>query len=278
LRFIDIKQLRLPDGWQEKAERAFEELCALDRAERDRRLQTKADVWQELKAPLRALSHQKCWYCESVRHRSDDAVDHFRPKGRVAECPDHGGYWWLAFDWHNYRFSCTWCNSRRRDAETGDSGGKQDHFPLLDEPKRVRDRNKSLTQEEPCLIDPIVDSDPLLLWFQDDGQVVQRYPNQERLNRRASESIRLYFLNYHETVERRKGLFNEIRELVNEGKAYFDRWVEGDNTAHLAFDQTIIRLRKLIDEHSEFSAAARAYLRGLRDNRHAWIEDLVVQR
>lgn len=278
MRFIDIKQLKLPDGWQEKAKRAFEDLCALNGIERDQRLRVRADVWQELKAPLRALSHEKCWYCESERHRADDAVDHFRPKGRVAECPGHEGYWWLAFDWHNYRFSCTWCNSRRTDPERGDSGGKQDHFPLLDETKRVRDRGEPLIDEEPCLLDPTVKSDPMLLWFQDDGQAVPRYPGEERLKRRATESIQLYFLNYHETVELRRDLYNRIHGLVEEGKTYFDRLAQGDRTAELAFDQTANRLQELIGEQAAFSSAARAYLMGLRDNRHAWIEGLILQQ
>ena len=278
MRFIDIKQLKLPDGWQEKADGALKELCGLDKTERDQRLKTMAVIWQDLKAPLRSLSHEKCWYCESKRYRSDDPVDHFRPKGAVDECPEHPGYWWLAFDWHNYRFSCTWCNSRRRDKETRESGGKHDNFPLLNETKRARDRSEPLAQEEPCLLDPTVKSDPLLLWFQDDGQVVPRYPGEERLERRAKESVLLYFLNYHETSELRRALYNRIRTLVDEGKVYFDRLAQGDKTAEYAFIQTASRLQGLMAEDVEFSAAARAYLMGLRDDRHAWIEDLVVQR
>lgn len=251
----------------------------LDSSEREKRLRarTAASIWQALKGTLRELSHDKCWYCESARHRTDDAVDHFRPKGRVAECPGHEGYWWLAFDWRNYRFSCTWCNSRRVDHENSIGGGKQDHFPLLDETKRVLDRTAPVTQEEPCLLDPTVRTDPILLWYQDDGQVVPRYPDQERLKRRASESISLYFLNYHGTVERRKDLYNRVRSLVSEGKEYFDRLALGDQTAEIAFAQTLTRLQELIDEHAEFSMAAKAFLSGLRDNRHEWIADLLLQ-
>ncbi len=34
-------------------------------------------------------------------------------RGSVLENSENEGYWWLAFDWKNYRYFCTWCNQRR---------------------------------------------------------------------------------------------------------------------------------------------------------------------
>lgn len=64
---------------------------------------------------LDKLFYGKCAYCESP-YRAVDALDieHFRPKGGIAEAADHPGYWWLASDWANLLPSCPACNQRRR--------------------------------------------------------------------------------------------------------------------------------------------------------------------
>jgi hypothetical protein len=105
--------------------------------------------------------------------RSDNAVDHYRPKSRVAECPKHPGYWWLAFDWTNYRFSCTFCNSLRRDDQTESLGGKKDRFPLRDESRRAFGPDDTLDDEEPVLLDPTWFGDPPILWFDEDGRATE---------------------------------------------------------------------------------------------------------
>src|SRR5262245_27764752 len=127
-------------------------------------------VWTSLKEVLRDLSHGKCWYCESVDPRSDNAVDHYRPKGNVKDSdPPHDGYWWLAFDRDNYRFSCTYCNSIRNSDKT--SGGKQDYFPLWEESKRARSADDDLDDELPLLLDPTNPADVGLIAFAEDGSV-----------------------------------------------------------------------------------------------------------
>lgn len=58
--------------------------------------------WKSAKAKVRADSAKKCAYCEaptSVVAHGD--VEHFRPKAL---------YWWLAYDFDNYLFSCQICN------------------------------------------------------------------------------------------------------------------------------------------------------------------------
>ena len=102
------------------------------------------------------LSDDKCWYCESKQIRLDRHVDHYRPKNSVAECADHPGYWWLAFRSYNYRYSCTYCNSRRVDQRSGQAGGKADHFPLRDESRRAFSPDDPIDDEQPTLLDPTV--------------------------------------------------------------------------------------------------------------------------
>ncbi len=76
-------------------------------------------------------------------------VDHFRPKGRLNEDRNHGGYWWLAYTFDNYLLSCSPCNSNC----------KRDRFPVragavrIQYPTRVR-----LQREARLLVDPSLDS------------------------------------------------------------------------------------------------------------------------
>jgi len=258
----------LPNGWAQRAQHASYAVAAASPDNRAAEVNRHSTVWQELKGTLKAASHDKCWYCESVDIRSDNAVDHFRPKNAVAECPDHEGYWWLAFKWENYRFCCTLCNCRRVGQTEGEGGGKADHFPLRDEAHRAHKPADNLGNEEPMLLDPCVPGDPGFLWFDETGQVVpspicgndgNRYPHQ-----RATASIELYHLNHTDIVERRKVLCFDIRRRVEEADRYFGRYVTGDGTARQAFDDAVRDLRERLAVNAAYSATARTMLMGLR--------------
>src|SRR6266496_5376859 len=125
MRHIEIDDLesRLSTKWKKDAEDALEDVQNAAVADRPAVIQKHAHVWAALRSHLKTLS-KKCWYCESLELRSDQPVDHFRPKGAVRGTKAASGYWWLAFDWKNYRLSCTFCNSRRVDVEGGTEGGK----------------------------------------------------------------------------------------------------------------------------------------------------------
>ena len=65
-------------------------------------LEFKSSVWKAAKPQLKRESGGKCAYCESptdtVAHGD---VEHFRPKSK---------YWWLAYCYDNYLYSCQICN------------------------------------------------------------------------------------------------------------------------------------------------------------------------
>lgn len=46
----------------------------------------------DIRASLEELFHRKCAYCETIIAGATWDVEHFRPKGRVAERADHPGY------------------------------------------------------------------------------------------------------------------------------------------------------------------------------------------
>ncbi len=62
----------------------------------------KSDYWKKAKDQLKVESNGKCAYCETptdvVAHGD---VEHFRPKSK---------YWWLAYCYDNYSYSCQICN------------------------------------------------------------------------------------------------------------------------------------------------------------------------
>lgn len=120
----------------------------------------------KVRMALEKLFHDKCAYCEgSSLGQADWDVEHFRPKGRVAERGDHPGYYWLAYRWENLYPSCSHCNQKRKDrprwgdrsGSASEALGKLDQFPLAREVARAMGPDEDLGAEEPLLLDPCRD-------------------------------------------------------------------------------------------------------------------------
>lgn len=274
MRYIDIDKIEIPDGWEEKAEKALKDIENLPAAERKKEIDRKSGLWAELKESLAKLSHYKCWYCETKNIRDDYEVDHFRPKNNIQNSDHHQGYWWLAFSWENYRYSCTFCNCRREDSESGVVKGKGDYFPLLDESNRCFSRSDDLTNESPLLLDPVKRGDPCLIIFRQDGNAHWKYSKEENeiAFRRAEKSIELYHLNEIRLVEARKQLHRKIKKLIDQGDEEFT-----DKNRITALRRIFEELIDLIKEESEYSAAAEFFLKGYRDKNRDWV-DMVLPR
>ena len=127
-----------------------------------------------VKEALERLFHGKCAYCETSYHSSAPVdIEHYRPKGRVAEDSAHPGYWWEAMSWPNLLPSCIDCNRKRNQqvpvtssdlAElfqkssrlpSGQSG-KMDSFPIRNPLARVSAEGQPLDAEQTLLINPCV--------------------------------------------------------------------------------------------------------------------------
>ncbi len=254
MRFIYIDKIKLPEGWEEKALRAKEAV-----ENNDESVDKFSSVWQDLKDALAKLSHGKCWYCECKQIRSDNAVDHFRPKSK---------YQWLAFDYKNYRYSCTLCNSKRKNPETHETEGKGNEFPLIDESKRVKEASGNLNQEAPLLLDPCKSNDVCLLDFRDDGSPCARYQDDEIKKKRAEVSIKLYHLDHPDLVEKRKELALEIKQKIEEIDDFISKYPDIEPSESLMQD-----LHRFMNESSELSAFARRIIQGYRDK--LWIDALL---
>ena len=264
VKYIDTTDLdsQLPTDWPAKSLQALEHARKATPNERNKAVDSKAGVWRELKPLLASISTDKCWYCESKDIRSDNTVDHYRPKGSVAKVNDHPGYWWLAFDHRNFRFSCTYCNSRRKDRTTGTSGGKHDQFPLLDEARRAYSEQDDIGVEQPVLLDPTSALDPTLLWFEPDGRAVPRYDDGQSpaFHCRAYASIQLLNLNEVMLLNRRKDIHRTLHDALKATDVQINAAFSSNETAEEAVTTAFRAIRRAIHPSTAHSSAARAML------------------
>ncbi|EPR43439.1 hypothetical protein dsx2_2290 [Desulfovibrio sp. X2] len=267
MRSIDIRRLRLPADWQDKADKALEDVktgvC---------KLKNRANIWCEAKDSLAELSHDKCWYCESKQIRSDDAVDHYRPKGNVQDTErEHPGYWWLAFDKQNLRYSCTFCNSRRKNPATGETEGKGDYFPLKDEKKRAYNPGDE-RNEEPLLLDPCNSADPSLLDYRSDGKPCCKFPDDPDCVQRVKASIKLYHLDHEGTAEERRLLGEEIKSWLEEANEAYEDKKNGDRQAARTYSSRFRDIQTKMRPEAEYSVFAKRFIASFRH--YEWVDEL----
>lgn len=264
MRWIDIRDLKLDKDWVAAADKAAAAVVGASPATRSKVINDNQDVWKALKDSLSTLSHKKCWYCESIDPRSDNAVDHYRPKSNVKDAaPPHEGYWWLAFDWRNYRFTCTFCNSIRTTATT--AGGKHDYFPLWEETKRARCDTDDIENEYPLLLDPVRVAHVRLIAFSEDGSIGPAVPKtQEREYRMAKETIKRYHLTHPILVERRATTLRQVRDWVDEADKHLSRHAKTHDAIALhTADDRLADIRRAASAKAEYSVAVKHLLSGL---------------
>lgn len=303
MRYIDIEQLQLPDGWQTRADIALNDLrTEIQQAEAVARAagknvaeiaaarrnavteglkqKVRQNVWRELAPQLAALSKGKCWYSESRNPTADKDVDHFRPKNRVDEEPDHEGYWWQAFDWRNFRYSSQWCNQRRNDRIGKTSGGKWDHFPLCANSFRATKEGDDCDQEEPILLDPIDPDDWKLLSFRPNGEPTPTARPNTTEYERADKTIAIYHLNCRELVNERRPIAGHVERLIQELETLLPKIT--DLTIRKMYKNREKDLLRLIHRDSDHSAAALAFARAQvykmeqgHQVKRQWLEDIL---
>lgn len=266
--FIDASRLAPTDTWLTSAYESLALISAADSpVERAEILRLRTRIWTLIKKDLADLSFGKCWYCEVRPVRSHLAVDHFRPKGRVHNAiPEHGGYWWLAFEISNYRLSCTFCNSPLR-GDDDVTRGKGNLFPLLNEDARARTPSDDIELEKPLLLDPIRAADPPLLFFDTDGHV---HPNPrlcpEGTTRlvRARATIDILNLNHPGFRDKRKRLNRRVGRELQAAIRYWPGFVKEAEPDSTLFEESCEALKQAIADHAQLAATARSYLRGRR--------------
>lgn len=219
------------------------------------------NTWGLLKKWLSGLSHGKCWYCESSSERAASDVDHFRPKAGVtcnrSELANHNGYYWLAYDWSNYRYSCQRCNRTEKDDDI--LFGKKNEFSLCDESQR----NYSPTCaniEKSKLLDPCNDTDPDLLAHLINGSIQPVHVEGCEAHERAEYTCRVLGLNSYGVPKKKRDSWEPISLLIEE-------LGEDDRV------KAILR-KKLNPIETEYSSFFNAAVSGYRDQ--DWINELLL--
>ncbi len=269
--YVDLTQLNLPDGWEDRAQELLEQLKSKAPSERSDFIDAhRHETWAhpDFLSALRSLVGNKCWYSEVPLEGADPNVDHFRPKGRVKEIDDKlqptktfsAGYWWWAFEWRNYRLASMHSNQRRVDIDT--SGGKADYFPINGQ--RTKDGTEYvLCIEDAVPIDPCKRTDVALLWFDSNGVPScsewrrHRCPEDEF---RVKVSIWLYHLDKQEIVKKRREHMEAVRvDIINANTDYL-LWksIPGNILSKNSFENRISALKRKISDNSEFAGAKKA--------------------
>lgn len=268
MRYIDLDKLRMPAGWIGRANLASTAVAGGGDPN------DYGNVWRELKDAMHDLSDYKCWYCESIVDRADNAVDHFRPKKRVSDAIfEHLGYRWLAFEKSNFRLACTYCNSKRIDVDYGTEGGKADRFPLIDEATRVYTIG-SVEGESPKLLDPCdLDDCELLGCRQENGEPCPA--GEEAIDKlRAEVSIEIYHLDRDSTCRQRHKIVVTLISDILDAKRLFIL-SQTDPTKKLEFVKVAKRIQRSICKEAAYSGEMKYLLRGQRSDDHPWIRKIL---
>ena len=297
MRYIDISEIRpdLPLRWDEVTRRARSGVAkAMLKAKikaradgkdfratrnavidaRKKAINSRSRVWRLLNKRFSEQSVGKCWYCQSNDIRSSKPLDHYRPKSSVEECPEHPGYWWLAFAWDNYRFSCTFCNSYHE--KEGSKAGKQNHFPLDDESNRQVLPGLKKT-EKPLLLDPCKLGDYRLISYDIRGQVIvnaDKAPKGSYEERKAKTSIKVYDFNHGATRRKRETVYFAVEKLVNEINKLISAGYQDNEDEITQKQEELIKRARADSREFDFNEAAYTYLKSFQ-NRNPWVQDII---
>lgn len=204
--------IRPNDGWfdraREKTERAIEE-------QTDHVPDRNVYAHDQVRMSLEQLFSGKCAYCETSLEGFD--VEHFRPKGGVAERPDHPGYYWLTYTWENLYPSCANCNRHLKDRPLWEdrspkpAGGKAVQFPLFDETSRAMKPADDIAAETRLLIDPCLENPEEHFGYTPEGHVFSlNDPDGDNPNDVGSRTIKVMFLGRTRLTKRRRTMIRMV--------------------------------------------------------------------
>lgn len=266
-------------------------------AEKNQLIDDNRAFWGQIKNEL--PFRDKCWYSEAKESVSIYEIEHFRPikattrttsllKGKnrlnpfeetrrdwTAATRYRGvGYWWLAFDFRNYRNCGKQIN-----------GIKSTRFPLNLRSFIAYSEADDYTREEAILLDPTRPGDPELLTFEPDGKT---RPSVTDITRpeyiRATVSIEVYGLNKIDSlVTHRETKWSDCNKAIKRALNKYVDLTEAETAGNMAdyykyFDEFMDfienDIKPAINPTSEFSAVAKACI--MSYSKYEWINDYVL--
>lgn len=258
------------------AKEAYDEILAeIDPARREKLINGYQPRWVAFRTHFERIYGAKCWYTECVNPGTDDDIDHYRPKGRIFEDKEHGGYWWEALNWRNFRLSCHRANRLRQNPESGETLGKGDHFPLAELDGRWAGP-ETACNEKPLLLDPVSAVDSAHLTFEINGKVAlsPRFANDDLAKRRFEASRAYLHLDWPAIKQQRQLLYADIARRVDDGNAAELSLKRDEPGARDRLDRVVGELIELAQPQKPYSRAAQSYIRYYRYQ--AWVEREVL--
>lgn len=249
MRYIDLSIIdpNEPDvkAWLDEARRKLKSLSSKTTHVERAKYLSGASIWSEFKPILIRYFGEKCWYSECSLEGALGDVDHFRPKNKSTDeqkktiLPD--GYWWLAYDYFNYRLSCEKCNR-----SCGD-GGKNDMFPLKPGTAPAIFPGKDDT---PLLLDPCEQCDCDMIDCDESGKIIS-----------------LSTVNYDQSridVSRKIynwDCFNNARKRVrSEYKTALEQFEIIYHSAPDKMEVPLKRICELVDAETPYSSFSKKYI------------------
>jgi hypothetical protein len=254
MRHIDLENHRPDDKWIKKSDELTEKLIELhimgDIEARNKLIDDNKGHWGEIKVWLLRLSNDKCWFSEARDIFSHMDVEHFRPKLEAKELDGtkRDGYWWLAFDYRNFR-ACGNVGNRKK-------GG---WFPLKDGSLISTCENQCEESETPYLLDPTDANDVQLIAFNEEGLAIPAPGITEWEEARVLETIKRLKLNEHEVLprERQKKWQSMVREIDMFHRCNSRSANGGNPGARGKASEHARNIRKMSRESEELSAVAK---------------------
>lgn len=251
-------------SWLDIMKKHNKNIKGLSKEERSKYFTNNPD-WNILQKIMIEEFGYKCWYSEAPIGNGEFEIDHFRPKNRAKQddksktVNKSNGYWWLAYDFENYRLSGALSNKRRRDKlrENAETEGKGDIFPLdLDNGKIANDEGSTFC-EKPLLLDPIISSDVGLLTFDEGGSVLPNPLAIDEIDKeRAEVSIKLYHLDSDQLETARCQVWTICSKVIEDAYVYFTE-SDSKEAKKLALATCAETITEKTNPKSDFSAVAK---------------------
>ena len=179
--------------------------------------------WGKLKLWLEVLSDGKCWFSEVRELYSHYDVEHFRPKKetKILDGTKRDGYWWLAFDYTNFRL-CGNVGNRKK-------GG---WFPLQDGSLVSTYERQREESEDPYFLDPTKKGDVDLIAFDEEGKAIPEPSCSDWEKERVELTIDRLKLNMHTNLaEERRKIWQKVSDEIEAYQEAKSKCSRGGNPA-----------------------------------------------
>ncbi len=263
---IDLNGHSPDPAWLARADGVTSQILNNGLSDEDRQslIDRNEHIWRDLMPWLKTLSRDKCWYSEARDCAAYWHVDHFRPKKEIKDLAGttYEGYWWLAFNWQNYRLAGGAVNTP-----------KSTKFPVRENTTWACGPDDDIEDEHPYLLDPTCPEDPALLSFNEQGKATPADPNDCWHKDRADVSIAILNLNYDSLKRGRKRVWDQCStqsQDVLQCKATLTDQPSASKKQKLRNGINV--LKDMVRREAEFSAVAAICVRAQGDT---WLERAV---